>query len=116
MAAWPFSLALLPLPRHHTFVTPRRKILSCANAGLAWKRIAHFGAEQFLELPRGLDHHRGAFLAEQVKPVPGEARRGVALHVEIVLPLFLAVLRVEAGQHARGRQREDQLAVAESGW
>src|ERR1019366_7489415 len=25
------------VPRHHTFVTPRRKILSCANAGLAWK-------------------------------------------------------------------------------
>src|ERR1035437_5588636 len=24
-------------PRHHTFVVPRRKILSCANAGLAWK-------------------------------------------------------------------------------
>ena len=49
-----------PSPRHHTLVTPARKILSCDERRAGVKRIAHLGVEQFLELPRGFDHHRGA--------------------------------------------------------
>lgn len=74
--------------------------------------FAERGTGEFLEFARGLDCDERAFVRDEHQPVAGDAGRGVARFVEIVLPLFAPVLRVVAGQHAGGVEDEDQFAVA----
>ena len=88
-----------PKAPHIRHARAEHLVLRKRRAGV--EAVAHFGAEQLLELPRGLDDHRGSLLAEQVKPVRRQARRGVALDIEIMVPLLLAILGVEAASTCR---------------
>src|SRR5215472_13523358 len=92
------------------FATHKHSASGESGAGV--KRIAHLSPKNLFELAGGLSGDRDSLLAENVDPVAGDTRRAMTIHLEIVVPLLLAILDVEAGQYARGSQGEHQFSVA----